>query len=115
MVYVTCCRASRRATSIDLEMCNSCASLSRSHILNKRNSFSGIDPKLVLRQDSESAASAAERFSFGTQDQPSPCFVGFSLVPGGGLEPPRRVSSCGFRVAGACNHSAPTLRELSLR
>jgi hypothetical protein len=49
MVYVACCCASRRATSINLEMCKSCASLARSHILNKLNSFSGIDFKLVFR------------------------------------------------------------------
>src|SRR6185437_453711 len=92
MVYGTCCCASRRAASIDLEMCNSCACLARSHILNKRNSLSGIDFKLVFRRDSKSAA---ERFSFGTQEQPAPYLIGFFLVPGGGLEPPR---PCGLRI-----------------
>lgn len=49
MVYATCCCASRRAASIDLEMCNSCASLARTHILNKLNSLNGIDSKLEFR------------------------------------------------------------------
>jgi hypothetical protein len=50
MVYVTCCYASRRPASIDLKMCNSCASLAHSRSFNKLNSLSGIDLKLVFRQ-----------------------------------------------------------------
>ena len=96
MVYATRCCASRRAASIDLKMCDSCASLARSRFLNKLHSFSGIDLKLVFRQDSRSAAYVAERFSFGAQGQPAPYLVGFFLVPGGGLEPPRPFKVCGF-------------------
>ena len=95
MVYAKRSCASHRAASTDLKMCSSCASLARSRILNKLHSFSGIDLKLVFRQDSRSAAFVAERFRFRTKGQPALYFVGFFLVPGGGLEPPR---PCGLRI-----------------
>jgi hypothetical protein len=49
MVYVMCCYVSRRPTSIDMKMCNRCASLAHSNVLNKLNSFSGIDFTLAFR------------------------------------------------------------------
>ena len=80
---------------IDIKVCNRCARLARSSILNKLNSFSGIDFTLAFRRGWKSAAFVAEWFSSGKQGQLAAYFVGFLLVPGGGLEPPR---PCGLRI-----------------
>src|ERR1700740_2608747 len=65
------------------DMCKTCSLC----ILNKLNSFSGIDLMLAFRRGSRSAAAAAKFFSSGTQGQLIPYFLGFLLVPGG-VEPP---------------------------
>ena len=85
-----------RQERIDMRMCNRCASLVRSSILNELNIFSGIDFTLAFRSGSRSAAFVAECCSSRTQGQLAAYFVGFLLVPGGGLEPPRPVRVCGF-------------------
>src|SRR5208282_3574328 len=72
-----------RQERIDMKMCNRCASLVRSSILNKLNSFSGIDFTLAFRSGSGSAAFVAECCSIRTQGPRVAYLVGFLLVPGG--------------------------------
>ena len=60
-------------------MCNRCASFSSSSILNKLNSFSGIDLKIAFSPGATCAMSVAECFSSGTKGQLAAYFVGFLL------------------------------------
>jgi hypothetical protein len=68
-----------RQERIDMKMCNRCASLVRFSILNKLNSFSGIDVTLALRSGSRSAAFVAECRSSRTHGQLTVYFMGFFL------------------------------------